>query len=85
MNRIVKEHYPVEKLPADLREGFPAGAKVRVTLLVENGPRDEALLEELDRKLNAALRDIEAGRGLTPEDVAATLEAHAAMEPARRA
>ncbi|WP_127088751.1 hypothetical protein [Aquabacter cavernae] len=32
MNKVVREHYPVEKLPDDLREGFPAGAKVTVTL-----------------------------------------------------
>lgn len=35
MNRIVKEHYPVEKLPEDLREGLPEGTQVRVTLDLE--------------------------------------------------
>jgi len=35
MNRIVREHYPVEKLPEDLREGIPAGQQV--TVVVEIG------------------------------------------------
>ena len=36
MNRIVhKEHYPVDKLPDDLKLDLPAGARVRVTLEVE--------------------------------------------------
>lgn len=32
--KIVVEHYPVERLPDDLRQGLEAGATVRVT--VEN-------------------------------------------------
>ena len=32
MNRIVREHYPVEKLPEDLREGLAAGQQVTVTV-----------------------------------------------------
>lgn len=32
MSRIVKEQYPIEKLPEDLRVGLPKGARVRVTL-----------------------------------------------------
>lgn len=32
MNRIVREHYPVEKLPEDLRAGLPAGQTVTVTV-----------------------------------------------------
>jgi hypothetical protein len=35
MNKIVREHYPVENLPEDLREGLQAGATVRVVLEVE--------------------------------------------------
>ena len=34
MNRIVKEHYPAEKLPADLREGI-LGDRVTVTVTSE--------------------------------------------------
>lgn len=32
MNRIVREHYPVEKLPEDLREGLAHSAFVTVTV-----------------------------------------------------
>ncbi len=32
MNRIVREHYPVSKLPEDLREGFGPHDEVRVTI-----------------------------------------------------
>ena len=35
MNRIVRDHYPAEKLPEDLRAGLPIGAQVQVTILVE--------------------------------------------------
>ena len=32
MNKIVRDHYPVDKLPEDLREGFTAHATVRIVL-----------------------------------------------------
>ena len=35
MNKIVREHYPVANLPEDLREGFEAGAIVKVVVEVE--------------------------------------------------
>ena len=35
MNKIVREHYPVENLPADLREGLTDGSTVRVVVEVE--------------------------------------------------
>jgi hypothetical protein len=50
MNRIVRENYPVSKLPADLRDGLPADAAVRVTVetpLVRQGPRFADLIAEL--------------------------------------
>ncbi len=40
MNRLVREHYPVSKLPEDLREGFEANATVCVTVDVESGTAD---------------------------------------------
>lgn len=46
MNRIVKEHYPVEKLPADLREGLPLSPHVRITIEVEPDPQARARLSE---------------------------------------
>jgi hypothetical protein len=37
MNVIVRKNYPVEKLPADLREGLPVDA--RVTVEIRETPR----------------------------------------------
>ena len=42
MNRIVREHYPVEKLPENLWEGIPAGEQVTVTV----EPETEAAQKE---------------------------------------
>lgn len=36
MNKIVREHYPVEKLPADLREGLEGIDSVRIVLETSN-------------------------------------------------
>jgi hypothetical protein len=49
MNRIVKEHYPVSKLPAELREGLDPAELVTVTvaLEVEQPPRKVMTLEEI--------------------------------------
>lgn len=38
MNKIIRDHYPVEKLPADLRQGFSARATVRVVIEEEPVP-----------------------------------------------
>jgi hypothetical protein len=35
MNRLVREHYPVSKLPEDLRQGFEGKHEVRVTIDAE--------------------------------------------------
>jgi len=35
MNRIVKEHYPVSKLPPELREGLDSDQVVTVTVSIE--------------------------------------------------
>lgn len=40
MNKIVREHYPVENLPADLREGLGDGATVRVVIEVDPAARE---------------------------------------------
>ncbi len=85
MNRIVKEHYPVEKLPEDLREGFAQGALVRVTLIVEDKDADAAILEELDRKLDKARADVARGLALGPDAVLKELEAHEAARSAKLA
>lgn len=54
MNRIVREHYPVEKLPADLREGMEPGETVRVT--VEEVPHPDGSKERLAALLELARR-----------------------------
>jgi len=41
MNRIVRQHYPVEKLPPELREGLDASAQVTIIVEAEPDP-DEA-------------------------------------------
>lgn len=38
MNKIVREHYPVDKLPEDLRQGLTAGQTVTITVEEENAP-----------------------------------------------
>lgn len=38
MNRIVREHYPVERLPEDLRQSLPEGATVRLTMETDHAP-----------------------------------------------
>lgn len=43
MNKIVREHYPVSKLPEELRAGFERDADVRV--VIENSTGDRLLDE----------------------------------------
>lgn len=45
MNKIVR-HYPVEKLPEDLREGLPEGL-VKIEFEPETGPKERVLLAPL--------------------------------------
>jgi hypothetical protein len=48
MNRIVKENYPVSKLPEDLREGLEPSSVVTVTVEESEGaPRKRPTLEEI--------------------------------------
>ena len=39
MNRLVREHYPVSKLPEDLREGFEGRGEVTIT--IETDPENQ--------------------------------------------
>lgn len=83
MNKIVKEHYPVEKLPEDLRAGLGAATHVRITVVLEDEQADAALLDDLDRKLHKAKADVTAGRGLSVEQVKANLALHIARTTAK--
>lgn len=74
MTRIVREHYPVDRLPPDLRSGL--GNTTHVRIVVEDRMADEALLQDLDAKLHKAMTEIDAGRGLTLDQVKADLKAH---------
>lgn len=51
MNKIVREHYPVEKLPEDLRQGLPKGQTVTVTVEEEEAApvSKERLMEFLNK------------------------------------
>lgn len=60
MNRIIREHYPVEALPADLREGMEPGATVRVTIEVEEAQRERDIsLEDIFALRQPPYRTIE--------------------------
>lgn len=52
MNRIVREHYPIERLPPDLREGLDPAAHVRISIEVEKAPR--RALRDLLQDINDA-------------------------------
>ncbi|SIR07092.1 hypothetical protein SAMN05880590_111116 [Rhizobium sp. RU35A] len=59
MNKIVREHYPVENLPEDLREGLQPGATVRVVVEVDDAgiERQPMSFEESMRLINDYRRD----------------------------
>ncbi len=62
MNKIVKEHYPVERLPEDLRAGFSPGSLVRVTILVDDKQVIGAPLQDLAQKHTKTDTDAAKGR-----------------------
>ena len=68
MNRIVKEHYPVEKLPEDLREGLAPGTTVSVTLETETSTTAPGSLEDLLRLTETVRRTLP--QPVTPEGAA---------------
>ena len=47
MNRIVRAHFPVEKLPQELREGLAPETRVTVTIEAEAPPEKVMTLEEM--------------------------------------
>ena len=47
MNKIVREHYPAERLPEELREGLAPDARVTVTIETEVPPEKVLTLEEM--------------------------------------
>ena len=69
MNKIVMEHYPVEKLPEDLRARFFGQATVRLT--VENERPSpltrEDILAFLDKPIGEPVNTVEGIRALRDE------------------
>jgi hypothetical protein len=55
MTRIVREHYPVSKLPEDLREGLDPDAKALVTVTAEasDAPRGKSSGREIIERYRA--------------------------------
>jgi hypothetical protein len=47
MNRLVREHYPVERLPEDLRPNNDPNARVTVTIEEETRPDRVMTLDEI--------------------------------------
>jgi hypothetical protein len=47
MNKVVREHYPVSKLPEDLRQGLNPLAEVTVTVVEEERRKDVLSIEEM--------------------------------------
>lgn len=48
MNKIVREHYPVDQLPEDLRVGLDAASAATVTVVQEEQPPEHVMtLEEM--------------------------------------
>lgn len=69
MNKIVREHYPVSKLPADLRQGIAADASVRVT--VEEQANDRRMsFAEIRASLEEARKN---APGVTVEEAVARI------------
>lgn len=46
MNRLVREHYPVSKLPEDLREGLDGQGEVTITIEID--PASEASKDRVE-------------------------------------
>ena len=61
MNKIVREHYPASKLPADLREGVDPRSTVTVTVMVEGLQRHERVmtLDEIFAARRPPFRSVE--------------------------
>lgn len=81
MTRIVHPHFPVEKLPEDLRRALGNATHVRLT--VEDKEADDRVLAELDGTLKRASDDIKAGRFFTADEVLASIEKDYPLETNR--
>jgi hypothetical protein len=69
MNKIVRVHYPAAKLPDDLRDAFPPGTTVRITLEPEQS-MDRKSLREIREEIEAARRSGNWPKSTSEEAVA---------------
>ena len=51
MNKIVREHYPVSRLPSDLREGLAPDARVTIIVSEEAEPQSTTFYRDLFESL----------------------------------
>jgi hypothetical protein len=68
MNKIVREHYPVDKLPEDLRELVPNAQDVLIEITVSDAPKGKLSGAETA----AMIRDLHrnrGGRGRTMDEI----------------
>jgi hypothetical protein len=70
MNRIVKNHYPVDRLPADLRSGLPEHGWVHI----ETEPEREAALQKKLSPLVARGKNVHGDTGAVLSDIRALRE-----------
>lgn len=72
MNKIVREHYPVEKLPDDISKHFPKGASVTLEVSEEDtGARRRPLSVEETVKVMRESQERHRGSGVTIDTIAA--------------
>jgi predicted transcriptional regulator len=72
MTRIVHPHFPVEKLPDELRTAF--GNATHVHLTVRDKDAEERLKAEMNAGIDRGLADIAAGRVHSAEEIDAFLD-----------
>jgi hypothetical protein len=71
MNVIVRKNYPIEKLPADLREGLATTGEVTVTISASEGPRPLTKTEAVD--LMRQMQTENRGKGVSVEEAVARI------------
>ena len=59
MNRIVREHYPVKRLPAELRIGLASDAYATVLVEVEGQAKPARSLADIDALRRPTYRNLE--------------------------
>jgi len=72
MTRIVHPHFPVEKLPEELRTAF--GNATHVHLTVRDKEAEQRLQSEINAAIDRGLADVAAGRVHTIDEIEAFLD-----------